>query len=167
MFNQLSDLEQKQLKIARVILNANGTEGIINKYIAEFYTHNSSGDYEESYLAFRYDILSNGYISLSSKSDILFNIFKKIDSADRIKGTISRRTFETWMKIRNKFAHGELISYNGSGRLSYNGRIYRVEPLIDDFAKCNRKILMALHKYNEELEGLYFSVMRATKESAL
>lgn len=163
MQSQLSEIEKSQLKIARVIINANNTEAILNKYIAEFYTKVPDGDYKEAYLAFLHDIVSQRYISLDSKIQILRNIFKKIDDSRRLKQVVPQGDiFEKWIKVRNKFAHGELMAYEGSERLLYNGEIFNIDSLAKEFGERNRKIMEVLGKYTE-LEGPYFNMFRAKK----
>lgn len=161
MTEETASISDAQLKVARISLNVNALEGILNRYIAEYYTRNKN-NYEETYFSYLSDILQTNRITLKSKVDIIFLIFNKLDNKERIKSILSKTDSDKWLKYRNAAAHGELMAYNGKDRLFYNGKIYNIESMYRDFLAYNRKILSALNMY-PELEGPYFSMTRATK----
>src|SRR5690606_32656777 len=109
---------------------------------------------------FSNDILSTSRVSLNAKVDIIRNIFKKIDDGKRLENKIKGGDFKKWVEIRNVFAHGELMSYNGEEKLRYNGQLQNIYTLSEKFQAINRKVSSALIEYHDDLAGENFSTSR-------
>jgi hypothetical protein len=139
------------LAIAGVMTQVNTVESMINAYIAEFYTRCPAGDYQQPYIVFIADIMDNKFISLSAKIDILFRTFNHI-SKEKAKGR--RASFNKWLEIRNKLAHGNIIG--GKNKILYGGEFYDAKALREDFSKSQLKIMATLEVFSE-LRGPYFN----------
>jgi len=142
------------ISVAQTITQANMVEGMIDAYIAEFYTRCPAADYQAPYLAFRWDVLANRNVTLNAKIDILFKVFKRIDPAHATKA--NRKKYVAWLEIRNKFAHGQQVGSPEGDKLFYGGEFFNAEALADDFMAHQRAIMVHMHKY-AELKGPYFN----------
>lgn len=140
--------------IARTITQANMLEGMIDAYIAEFYTKCPEADYQQPYLTLMYDVLNNSRITLYTKIDILFKVFKRINPDNATKA--KRNIYIKWLELRNKLAHGRFIGDNEGGRLLYGGEYYDAATLADEFIKLQQDIMKHLEVYRE-LRGPYFN----------
>lgn len=138
--------------IAHVITQSTLIESIIDAYIAEYYTRCPNGSQQERYLSFLYDIMSERAISLDTKKNILFKIFKRLDG--KKPPTSAYQTFEKWLSIRNKFAHGRYIPDAG---ILYGGEFFNVEDLANQHASLQIKINDILQRYHNQLVGSYFN----------
>lgn len=144
--------------IARVITQATSIESIINAYIAEYYTHHPNSDYQNSYLSLIFDILNNRSVSLNTKIEILFKVFKRIDKNRIGKG--DNATFVHWLEIRNIFAHGKMIN----DKILYYGNFFDIQEQSDKHAGYQIKINVILDKFSE-LRGQYFNQFPIREES--
>ncbi len=162
--NQLNETIDELLgvpiAVARTISQANMIEGMIDAYIADFYTRCPAADYQASYLAFRWDILANRNVTLNAKIDILFKVFKRVNAIYATKA--SRKKYTAWLEIRNKFAHGQQISSSEGDKLFYGGEFLDAKALADEFMTHQQAIIAHMDKYGE-LRGPYFNQI-PTKE---
>ncbi len=149
-------LIEDQLVIGRVITQASTLEGMINAYIAEFYTHCSASDYRNLYVIFIQDVLDNKFISLNTKIDILFKIFRRIDRNRLNRG--DRKLFEEWLRIRNIFAHGKQIGKEGGSEILFGGTFFDIQNLAKESASLQLKLQVFLERYSE-LRGQYFNLV--------
>lgn len=143
-----------QLSTARTISQANMLEGMIDAYIADFYTRCPTGDYLAPYLAFRWDVLANRNITLNTKIDILFKTYKRVNPANATKRY--RKNYTKWLEIRNKFAHGSHVGGQEGDELFYGGEFLDAQKLADEFMTLQQKIMNHMGLYNE-LRGPYFN----------
>ena len=139
-----------QALIGRVITQATSIECMIDSYIAEFYTRCPDGYYQESYLAFIYDIMNDRGVSLGTKKRILLKIYKReFGKANRPNSSL----FDKWLQIRNKFAHGTYITDKG---ILYGGEYFDVTELANEHAELQIRINAELQKF-AGLRGPYFN----------
>ena len=150
----ISKLLGVPLAVARTITQANMMEGMIDAYIADFYTRCPAADYKASYLAVRWDILANRNVTLNAKIDILFKVFKRIDPAHAT--STYRKKYVTWLEIRNKFAHSQQVGSSDGDKLFYGGEFLDAEALANDFMTYQQEIMIHMDKY-AELKGPYFN----------
>lgn len=148
------DSELEQLSVARTITQANMIEGMMDAYIAEFYTRCPAGDYLQPYLALIYDVLASRNMTLNAKVDILFKVYKRINPKHATKK--HRKNYAAWIEIRNKFAHGRHIGSSDGYKLFYAGEFLNVTALADEFMEYQRKITEHMEVYSE-LRGAYFN----------
>ncbi len=146
-----TQLVAAHIAIARVITQATLVEGIINAYIAEYYTRCPDGGYQNSYLAFMFDILDNRFVSLNTKIDILFKVLSRVDPARVAKG--SRKQFEDWVRCRNICAHGRMIG----DTILHEGRHHNPQAIADQALAMQGNIMNLLDAY-PELRGPYFNL---------
>lgn len=149
-----NDILNAHIYIARTIMQANAIEGIVDAYIAEYYTRCPAADYREPYLKFIYDVLSDRGVTFNAKVDILFKIFKRINATYATNK--NREVYKNWLRIRNKFAHGKYIGDDQEGKLFYSGEYYNVKSLANDFMILQQEINIHLDIY-KELRGVYFN----------
>lgn len=137
--------------VGRITTQTTMIEGMIDAYIAEFYTRcPAGGDYQNSYLSFIYDVLYEQSMSLYTKIKILFKIYKRIYNTPVPRKT--KKLFEDWLAIRNKVAHGNHMGMN----IYYRGEPYNIKDLADAHFKLQLEISAELIKY-DPLQGLYFN----------
>lgn len=147
---------QDHMLVARTITQVNMIEQIIDAYIAEFYTRCPAAGYQQPYLALIRDVLHNKGVTLNTKVEILFKIFKRTDPKRITQG--SKKDFQDWMRIRNIFAHGVYVSDDGGGKIHLAGEAYVSNDQVEIFMELQQKIHMQLERFSE-LRGAYFSDM--------
>lgn len=154
---------EQNILIARVVTQVSAIESIINSYIADFYTKCPEGDYKEPYLCFIFDILSGKYITVFQKVDILFKVFKRIDST-RVSNR-DKNLFGDWIHIRNIFAHGTVFHEKEGMKILFNGKFYDIDSEAERHAKIQIEIHEVLDRY-PELVGPYLSHTPVSPEVA-
>ncbi|NCO10812.1 hypothetical protein GW930_02825 [Candidatus Saccharibacteria bacterium] len=154
--NSISDIIMNHALLGRVMAQATAVETLIDACIAEYYTHCPDGDYQNSYLTLTFDVLNHKGVTLSTKVDILFKVFSRVDLA-RVKPG-DRKAFDDWLHVRNIFAHGKMID----GALLYNGKYYNIQDQANKHAELQVRINTVLDRFSN-LRGRYFGNLPVTE----
>ncbi|MFZ1301635.1 MAG: hypothetical protein WAQ27_03645 [Candidatus Microsaccharimonas sp.] len=138
---------EQNLLIARVITQVSIVEHLIDSIIADYYTNSVPGTNDHRSLVFQTDILSDKYMTIFQKKDILFKVFKRVDATRLIKG--DKKAFDDWIHIRNIFAHGKVIHGQLDAQMHFQGQFYDIDKEAQRHAELQRKVLEIIERYPE------------------
>lgn len=141
-------MEDLQLKIARSIINVNNIEAEINDVIANYYTKQEGVDCEESYFNILGDIIQTRHLGLNAKREILVKILKRTDNLEKFNTRLSVEKFKRWVEIRNIFAHGEVMSFNGNDSIRFNGFMENPNDLFREISELNKRVMAMMQDYD-------------------